>query len=51
MNSRALRILIQTTTPANRDDWSVDSLSLLRQELEMLRVRDQPVIVTGVRRH
>jgi len=50
MNSRALRILIQTTTPANRDDWSVDSLSLLRQELEMLRVRDQPVIVTAKNR-
>ena len=34
MNSSALRILLQTTTPANRDDWSIDSFSLLRQQLE-----------------
>src|SRR6266496_1459434 len=47
MNSRTLRILLQTTTPAKRDDWSIDSLSLLRRELEALRVEGQPVIVTA----
>jgi hypothetical protein len=47
MNSGPLRILLQTTTPANPDDWSIDRLSLLRQQLETLRVRDEPVIVTA----
>jgi hypothetical protein len=47
MNSSPLRILLQTTTPAHRDDWSIDSLSLLRHQLETLRVQGQPVIVTG----
>jgi hypothetical protein len=47
MSSRSLRILLQTTTPANRDDWSVDNLSLLRQQLEQLRVPDRSVVVTA----
>jgi hypothetical protein len=47
MNPAALRILIQTTTPARPDDWSIDSLSLLRRHLETLGVRDRPVIVTA----
>jgi hypothetical protein len=47
MTPGALRILLQTTTPANRDDWSIDSLSLLRQHLETIRVKGRPVIVTA----
>ena len=47
MSSSALRILLQTTTPASTDDWSIDSLSLLRQHLDTLRVGDRPVIVTA----
>jgi hypothetical protein len=47
MTPRALRILLQTTTPANGEDWSIDSLSLLRQHLEKLRVQGRPVIVTA----
>ncbi len=34
---RTVRILIQTTTPARSDDWSVDSLTLLRGHLSRLR--------------
>jgi hypothetical protein len=30
---RTIRILIQTTTPATPDDWSIDSLTLLREHL------------------
>ena len=45
MNHGTLRILLQTTTPASRDDWSVDSLSLLRQHLETVRVQNRPVTV------
>jgi hypothetical protein len=47
MNSSELRILLQTTTPANPDDWSVDSLSLLRQQLEASGARGRPVVVTA----
>jgi hypothetical protein len=47
MNPGPLRILLQTTTPAKPDDWSIDSLSLLRQQLESVRVQDQPAIVTA----
>lgn len=47
MRSGPLRILLQTTTPARRDDWSIDSFSLLTQQLEALRVGDQPVVVTA----
>jgi hypothetical protein len=47
MRSSPLRILLQTTTPASRDDWSIDSFSLLRQQLETLRVQGQPVVVTA----
>jgi hypothetical protein len=35
--SRTLRILIQTTTPARPDDWSIDSLLLLTEHLSSLR--------------
>ncbi|HEY2797845.1 MAG TPA: hypothetical protein VGK26_08165 [Thermoanaerobaculia bacterium] len=34
---RTLRILVQTTTPAEPDNWSIDSLSLLRGHLGSLR--------------
>jgi hypothetical protein len=34
---RTVRILVQTTTPAEPDNWSVDSLTLLRQHLGSLR--------------
>jgi hypothetical protein len=30
---RTIRILLQTTTPAKPDDWSIDSLTLLREHL------------------
>jgi len=32
-----VRILVQTTTPGGPDDWSVDSLSLLREHLASIR--------------
>src|SRR5262245_61108417 len=31
--ARKVKILIQTTTPARPDDWSIDSLTLLREHL------------------
>lgn len=31
--ARTIHILVQTTTPARPDDWSIDSLSLLTREL------------------
>jgi hypothetical protein len=34
MRANGLSVLIQTTTPLRPDDWSVDSLTLLREELE-----------------
>lgn len=34
MKSNPLRILLQTTTPARPDDWSIGSFSLLRRHLE-----------------
>jgi hypothetical protein len=34
---RTIRILVQTTTPAQPDNWSIDSLTLLRQHLAGLR--------------
>ena len=34
---RTTRILLQTTTPAKPDDWSIDSLTLLREHLSGLR--------------
>jgi len=34
---RSIRILVQTTTPAEPDNWSIDSLTLLRQHLAGLR--------------
>jgi hypothetical protein len=47
MNSSALRILLQTTTPANPDDWSIDSFSLLRRQLETFGAQGRPVVVTA----
>ena len=47
MNSTALRILLQTTTPANPDDWSVESFSLLRRQLQTFGARGRPVVVTA----
>ena len=47
MGANDLRILLQTTTAAAPDDWSVDSLTLLRRELESLDVSDRPVSVTA----
>lgn len=38
--ARTIRILVQTTTPRRPDDWSVDSLSLLRGLLGSLREND-----------
>jgi len=34
---RTVRILIQTTTPAQPNDWSIDSFGLLREHLRSLR--------------
>lgn len=34
--TRTVRILLQTTTPGAQDDWSIDSLSLLREHLASL---------------
>src|SRR5262245_20000947 len=34
---RTVRILIQTTTPAQPNDWSIDSLGRLREHLGSLR--------------
>jgi hypothetical protein len=47
MSVPPLRILIQTTTTATPGDWSVDSLSLLRRELESVNFRGQPAQVTA----
>src|SRR4249920_3512212 len=33
---RTIQILLQTTTPARPDDWSIDSLTLLREHLASL---------------
>jgi hypothetical protein len=44
---RTIRILLQTTTPAQRDDWSVDSLTLLREHLSGLRERGLRFEVTA----
>jgi len=30
---RTLKILVQTTTPRKADDWSIESLTLMRREL------------------
>jgi hypothetical protein len=32
-----VRILLQTTTPGAKDDWSIESLSLLRERLASMR--------------
>jgi len=47
MSANGLKILLQTTTPSRLDDWSVDSLTLLRQELAALDVSGRAVSVTA----
>jgi hypothetical protein len=47
MGAKQLKILLQTTTPFRPDDWSVDSLTLLRQELEALDLSGNAVSVTA----
>ena len=37
---RKVKILIQTTTPARPDDWSIDSLTLLREQLSRISEKD-----------
>jgi hypothetical protein len=44
---RTLRILIQTTTPAVPDDWSIDSFALLIEHLSSLRDGETRFEVTG----
>ena len=43
--SRRVKILVQTTIPRRPDDWSIDSLSLMRRELSDI---DEAGIVTDV---
>jgi hypothetical protein len=45
-----IRILLQTTTPARPDDWSVDSLTLLRGHLAGLSEEDVRFEVTACNR-
>jgi hypothetical protein len=47
MNSNELWILLQTTTPARHDDWTVDSFSLLREHMEASGAPGRPVAVTA----
>lgn len=47
MSANELKILLQTTTPSRPDDWSVESLTLLREELEGLDVSGRTVSVTA----
>jgi hypothetical protein len=47
MSSDPLRILLQTTTAPARDDWSIDSFSLLREELERPGSGSRAVAVTA----
>ena len=47
MTRNPLRILLQTTTPGRPDDWSIESFSLLRRELERSGSDDRPVVVTA----
>ena len=47
MESNPLRILLQTTTPGRPDDWSIESFSLLRRELEKSGKDGHPVVVTA----
>ena len=44
---RTIRILLQTTTPGGPDDWSIDSLTLLREHLASLRDGDTRFAVTA----
>ena len=44
---RTVRILIQTTTAAQPDDWSIDSLALLREHLGSIREGGIRFEVTG----
>jgi hypothetical protein len=47
MSSNAIRILLQTTTPARKDDWSIESFSLLRRQLESMGAHGRPIAVTA----
>jgi hypothetical protein len=47
MNSSSLRILLQTTTPARPDDWSIDSFSLLRRQLETRGANGRSASITA----
>jgi hypothetical protein len=47
MTRNPLRILLQTTTPEKPDDWSIESFSLLRRELERCGRDGRPVVVTA----
>src|SRR5262249_5039630 len=47
MEGNPLRILLQTTTPARPDDWTIDSFSLLRRELEKSGRDGRPVVVAA----
>jgi hypothetical protein len=44
---RIIRILVQTTIPAEPDNWSIDSLSLLTRHLASLQENDTRFEVTG----
>src|SRR5262245_61560051 len=44
---RTVRILVQTTTPQQSDDWSVESLSLMSEHLASLRENDTRFEVTA----
>jgi hypothetical protein len=46
MTMKPLTILLQTTTPARPDDWSIGSFSLLRRRLEELGA-ERPIAVTA----
>lgn len=45
--SRCIRVLVQTTTPARSDDWSVASLSLMADYLASLRDGDRWIEVVA----
>ena len=44
---RTLKVLVQTTTPARPDNWTVDSFLLLREHLASLQEMDTRFEVTA----
>ncbi|HYV51113.1 MAG TPA: hypothetical protein VE910_04360 [Dongiaceae bacterium] len=44
---RTLKVLVQTTTPAKRDNWTIDSFLLLREHLASLQEMDTRFEVTA----